>query len=137
MTFFAGCRDKVLEDGDYVLTQGTVLRDDCGLASGGQFATGTMRRTGYAVYFTLDQPAVRLSGSYRTSLEEFYLDGSLTNFSSTIRGNSCLLDVVEFHIDGVDTDERSFTGTLSMSTTTRQNDDCVCKLWFEFDAQRR
>lgn len=132
----AGCRLHTLEDGDYVITPTEIIRDDCGLAGMDLLGTATLRTEGNLVYLTLAKPALRLAGTYRFNLEEITMDGSISNFSTSLRGRECLLDNVQFHMDTNTTSTRTFSGQMSISYEARQPDDCVCKFWFQFDASR-
>lgn len=134
----AGCRVHTLDDGPYAFTLGEILRDDCALAAGGGVVTGgTLRTEGHLVSFSLDEPELRLVGTYRSGLEEMTLDGSLSNYSRTLRGRECLVDVVTFHLDTVTTNEGAFTGAMSINYEARQPDECTCRFWFKLDAARR
>ena len=138
LLLLAGCRVHTLEDGPYTFTLGEVLRDDCGLAStGGVLTTGTLRTEGNLVSLNLAQPNLRLVGTYRFSLEEMTLDGTLSNFQTTLRGQACLLDTVALHLDTTTLSPTAFEGSMSISYEARTPDACVCKFWFKFSAQRQ
>lgn len=132
----SGCRVHPLDDGVYSLVPGEILRDDCGLADAGVLGTATLRTEGNEVSLSLSRPELRLVGIYRYSVEEMTLDGTLTNYSAVLRGRDCLLDTVDFHVDTVTTNASSFTGALSINYNARQPDECACKFWFKFAAQR-
>lgn len=131
-----GCRLHTLEDGDYVLTPTEIIRDDCGLAGTDLLGPATLRTEGNLVYLTLAKPSLRLVGTYRFNLEEITMDGSISNYSTTLRGRECLLDNVQFHMDTSTTSTRTFTGQMSINFEARQPDECVCRFWFQFDAAR-
>ena len=133
----AGCRIHDLQDGKYALTPTEILRDDCSLAQQGILGTALLRTEGNLVTLTLSQPDLRLVGTYRFSTEEMTLDGTLSNFSTQIRGRECLLDTVNFHVDTFTNGPTTFHGAMSINYEARQPDECVCKYWFKFDAQRQ
>jgi hypothetical protein len=132
----AGCRLHTLEDGEYGITPTEIIRDDCGLTGQDLLGPATLRTEGNLVTLTLAKPSLRLVGTYRFSTEEMTMDGSISNFSTALRGRECLLDNVQFHVDTSTTSARSFTGQMSISFEARQPDECVCKYWFQFDATR-
>ena len=84
----------------------------------------------------LSKPGLRLVGTYRFSVEEMTLDGTLSNTPAMLRGRECLLDTVAFHVDTQTTGPNAFTGAMSISYEARQPDECVCRYWFKFSAQR-
>jgi hypothetical protein len=133
---FSGCRTHTLEDGDFVITPSEIIRDDCGLAGMDLLGTATLRTEGNLVYLTLAKPALRLVGTYRFSTEEMTMDGSISNFSTSLRGRECLLDNVQFHVDTNTTSATTFAGQMSINYEARQPDECVCKFWFKFNASR-
>ena len=133
----AGCRIHTLEDGVYTLTPGEILRDDCGLATADVLGAATLRTEGNEVSLTLSRPELRLVGIYRFSVEEMTLDGTISNFSSVLRGRECLLDTVNFHVDTLTTSPTTFSGAMSINYDARVPDECVCKFWFKYTAQRQ
>ncbi len=133
----AGCRDHALEDGAYALTPGAVLRDDCALAGTLAVGPGRLRTVGHQVSLALEQPDLRLTGSYRYGVESFFLDGSLVQTSATLGGRECALDTVSVHVDGSTVDPAAFTGTMAMHFDSARADACVCRYWFEFSAARQ
>ena len=133
----AGCRVHTLEDGVYVITPGEILRDDCGLASADVLGTATLRTEGNEVSLTLSRPELRLVGIYRFSVEEMTLDGTISNFPAVLRGRECLLDTVNFHVDTLTSSPTSFSGAMSINYDARVPDECVCKFWFKYTAQRQ
>lgn len=138
LVLLGGCRVHTLDDGPYTFTLGEILRDDCALAaSGGVVPGGTLRTEGHLVSLALDEPELRLVGTYRSGLEEMTLDGSLSNSSRTLRGRECLVDNVTFHLDTVTTSQSTFTGAMSVNYEARQPDECTCRFWFKLDAARR
>lgn len=132
-----GCRVHSLDDGVYAIVPGEILRDDCGLATADVLGAATLRTEGNLVTLSLARPELRLVGTYRFSVEEMTLDGTLSNFSAVLRGRECLLDTVNFHMDTVTSSPTSFTGAMSINYDARQPDECVCKFWFRFEAQRQ
>ena len=76
-------------------------------------------------------------GTYRFSVEEMTLDGTLSNYEAVLRNRTCLLDTVNFHVDTLTTSATSFTGAMSINYEARQPDECVCKYWFKFIATRQ
>lgn len=133
-----GCRVHTLDDGPYTFTLGEILRDDCSLAGGGGVVPGgTLRTEGHLVSIALDDPDLRLVGTYRSGLEEMTLDGSLSNYSRNLRGRECLLDTVSFHLDTVTTNDSAFTGAMSVNYEARQPDECTCRFWFKLNATKR
>ena len=132
-----GCRIHTLDDGVYALVPGEILRDDCGLASAGVLGTATLRTEGNLVTLTLSKPELRLVGTYRFSTEEMTLDGTLSNSAAVLRGRECLLDTVNFHLDTLTTSPSSFTGAMSINYDARVPDECVCRFWFKYTAQRQ
>jgi hypothetical protein len=133
----AGCRVHTLEDAPYTFTLGEVLRDDCGLATtGGVVPGGTLRTEGNQVSLALRSPDLRLVGMYLDSDERFTMDGSLSNYTTVLRGQECLLDTVAFHLDATDTSATTFDGTMSINYAARAADRCVCQFWFKFSATR-
>lgn len=133
----SGCRVHTLDDGVYAFVTGEILRDDCGLAGTGVLGTATLRTEGNLVTLSLGQPDLRLVGTYRFSTEEMTLDGTLSNYPATLRGRECLVDTVNFHVDTVTTSNTSFTGAMSINYEARQPDECVCRFWFKFTANRQ
>jgi hypothetical protein len=132
----AGCRIHELEDGEFTITPTEILRDECGLATQDVLGRATLRTEGNLVTLTLAKPALRLVGTYRFGLEEMTMDGTLSNFSTVLRGRECLLDTVNFHVDTVTTSPRTFSGAMSINYEARQPDECVCRYWFKYDAAR-
>ena len=130
----SACRVHTLEDGPYAFVPTEILRDDCALAGQGVIGAATLRTEGNLVNLTLAKPELRLVGTYRFSVEEMTLDGTLTNFQAVLRGRECLLDTVNFHVDTVTSSPTSFSGSMSINYEARQPDECVCKYWFKFDA---
>lgn len=131
------CRVHPLDDGVYDITVGEILRDDCALATAGVLGAATLRTEGNQVTLALARPELSLVGTYRFSVEEMTLDGTLSNYSAVLRGRECLLDTVNFHVDTLTTSASSFTGAMSINYDARQPDECVCKFWFKFAAQRQ
>lgn len=141
ITLFLSCvlscgRIHVLEDGSYTLTVTQVLRDDCALNGQTVLGPGTLSTAGDAVGLAFSLPEARLAGTYRTSVEEMTLDGTIANFATLVRGQECLLDFVTLHLDTVTIDSTHFGGTMSITYYAPQADACVCKYWFDFDAAR-
>lgn len=133
----AGCRVHTLEDGPYTFTLGEILRDDCGLAAtGGVVTGGTLTTVGHQVNLALTKPDLRLVGTYLYSVEQFTMDGSLSNYTTTLRGQECLLDTVTFHLDATETSATTFNGAMSVSYASRAADRCVCQFWFKYTAAR-
>jgi hypothetical protein len=133
----SGCgRVHLLEDGQYALTPTQVLRDDCGLASQGLLEQATLVTAGDSVTMRFTAPASQLAGTYRISVEQMTLDGTIANYATVVRGEACLLDFVTLHLDTVTTDATHFTGAMSVTYYAPQADACVCKLWFDFTAAR-
>lgn len=132
----AGCRDHLLEDGDYAFSVTEVLRDDCGLAGTEVLGPATLRTEGNLVSLSLTRPELRLVGTYRSGLEELTVDGNLTNVTAVLRGRECLLDTVTLHLDGRALDPGAFAGAVAISWEARQPDECVCKYWFRYEARR-
>jgi hypothetical protein len=133
----SACRVHTLEDGPYAFVVTEVLRDDCALDGTGVIGVATLRTEGNLVTLNLAKPALRLVGTYRFSVEEMTLDGSLSNFSAILRGRECLLDTVNLHVDTATTSPTTFSGSMSINYEARQPDECVCKYWFKFDATRQ
>lgn len=125
-----------LEDGAYTLATTEVLRDDCGLERQQLLSVGTLSTAGHAVSLAFEVPEARLMGTYRTSVEEMTLDGTIANFSTVVRGQECLLDFVTLHVDTVTVDAGAFRGTMSVRYYAPQADACVCKYWYNFEAVR-
>ncbi len=139
LLMMSGCRVHTLDDGAYDFTLGEILRDDCGLAAtaGAVPPGGTLRTEGNLTNFALTQPELRLIGTYRYSVEELTMDGSLSNYSTVLRGQECLVDTVAFHLDATTVDASSFTGAMSINYEARQPDACTCRFWFKFSAKRK
>ncbi len=133
----SGCRVHTLDDGAYAFLPTEILRDDCALDGTGAIGTATLRTEGNLVTLSLAKPELRLVGTYRFSVEEMTLDGTLTNFEAVLRGRDCLLDTVNLHVDTVTTSASTFSGSMSINYEARQPDECVCKYWFKFDATRQ
>ena len=136
LLFTAGCRVHDLTDGVYVITPTEILKDDCGLAGEDQLGPATLRTEGNLVTLALAKPGLRLVGTYRFSLEEMTMDGTLSNFPAVLRGRECLLDSVNMHMDTVSTGPTTFSGAVSINYEARQPDECVCRFWFKFDARQ-
>ena len=132
----SGCRIHDLQDGTYAFTPTEILRDDCGLGQRG-VGNALLRTEGHLVTLTFSEPELRLVGTYRFSTEEMTLDGTISNLSTQLRGRECFVDIVNFHVDTVTTSPTTFNGAMSINYEARQPDECVCKYWFKFDAQRR
>lgn len=137
LLLLGGCRVHTLEDGEYVLVPSEILRDDCGLASEDLLGAATLRTEGNLVTLSLAKPGLRLVGTYRFSLEEMTMDGTLSNTPFMLRGRECLLDNVSYHVDTETSSPTTFSGSMSINYDTRSPDECVCKYWFKFDARRR
>ena len=133
----SGCRIHTLDDGLYSFVATEVLRDDCSLDGTGVIGTATLRTEGNEVSLSLAKPELRLVGTYRFSVEEMTLDGTLSNYEAVLRSRTCLLDTVNFHVDTVTTSATGFTGAMSINYEARQPDECVCKYWFKFTATRQ
>lgn len=133
----SGCRVHTLDDGPYAFVTTEVLRDDCALDGTGVVGLATLRTEGNLVTLTLAKPELRLVGTYRFSVEEMTLDGTLSNYPAVLRGRECLLDTVNLHVDTVTTSPTGFTGSMSINYEARQPDECVCKYWFKFTATRQ
>lgn len=133
-TCLEGCRVHELADGDYSFAVTSVLRDECGLAAQTVLGTATLVSTGNVVNLTFTKPDVRLAGIYKDGVEQMVLDGALTNYETTVRGQTCLLDSLGLHTDTVTVDPKAFTGTMALSYDARVPDSCVCKFWFEYRA---
>jgi hypothetical protein len=129
-------RVHVLEDGSYGFSVRRVLRDDCGLESQITLSPAVLSTAGQRVTLDFSSPEARLAGTYRTSIEEMTLDGTIANSSTVVRGQECLLDFVTLHLDTVTVDAARFRGTMSITYYAPQLDACVCKYWFDFDASR-
>jgi hypothetical protein len=136
-TGLEGCRVHELSDGEYAFAVSTVLRDECGLAGQSVLGAATLVSTGNVVNLTFAQPDVRLAGIYKDGVEQMVLDGALTNYETTVKGQTCLLDSLGLHTDTVTVDPTSFTGTMAMTYDTRVPDSCVCKFWFEYRATHK
>lgn len=132
-----GCRDHVLDDGAYALSVGAALRDDCGLAGTVPFGPARLRTDGHQVSLTLEQPELRLMGSYRSNVEAFYADGSLSKTAAVLAGRECVVDTVSFHVEAETVSDTAFTGTMAVAWDTAQPETCVCRYWFEFSAARQ
>ena len=126
-----------LENGEYLLVPTETLRDDCGLAGEDVLGPATLRTEGNLVTLNLSRPGLRLVGTYRFSLEEMTMDGTLSNTPFVLRGQECLLDSVSYHLDTQTSSPTTFSGAMSISYEARSPDACACKYWFKFDARRR
>lgn len=133
----AGCRDHVLDDGPYAFTVGAALRDDCGVAGSFRVGLGTLRTDGHQVSLTLAEPELRLMGSYRSNVEAFYADGSLSKSAAVLGGRECVVDTVSFRVEAQTLSDTGFTGTMAVNWDTAQPEACVCRYWFEFLAERQ
>jgi hypothetical protein len=133
----AGCRDHVLDDGPYALAVGAALRDDCGAAGSFRVGPATLRTDGHQVSLTLAEPELRLMGSYRSNVEAFYADGSLSKTAATLAGRECVVDTVSFRVEAEMVSDTSFAGTMAVAWDTAQPEACVCRYWFEFTAARQ
>lgn len=133
----AGCRDHVLDDGAYAFTVGAALRDDCGLAGSLPVGPGLLRTDGHQVSLSLSQPELRLMGSYRSNVEAFYADGSLSKTAAVLAGRECVVDTVSFRVEAETVSDTAFTGTMAIAWDTAQPEACVCRYWFEFAAARQ
>ena len=136
-TLLLSCgRVHVLQDGAYALTVTQVLRDDCALNGQTVLGDGTLVTAGHSVTMAFTLPEARLAGTYRTSVEEMTLDGTVSNYVTVVRGQECLLDFLTLHLDTVTIDATRFRGTMSIAYYAPQADACVCKYWFDFEATR-
>lgn len=133
----SGCRVHTLEDGVYELVPSEILRDDCGLSNEDVLGPATLRTEGNLVTLSLARPGLRLVGTYRFSLEEMTMDGTLSNTPFVLRGRECLLDSVSYHVDTRTSSPTTFSGAMSISYDARSPGECVCQYWFKFDARRR
>jgi hypothetical protein len=133
----SGCRYHVAEDGDWALTPTGVLRDDCGLDGTDPVGALTLRTEGHQVSLALARPGLTLQGTYRYGTEDLTADGVVVNYPTTVNGRACLLETAAFHLDATASSPTAMRGTMSIAYETRQDDACVCRYWFSFDAQRR
>lgn len=129
-------RVHVLEDGTYAFSVTRVLRDECDLEHQTVLGPGTLATAGHSVSLSFTTPEARLAGTYRTSVEEMTLDGTIANYATAVHGQACLLDFVTLHLDTSTLDARRFEGTMSIRYDTAQLDACVCAFWFDFVAIR-
>lgn len=121
-----GC-GRDLSNGAYVLTQtGTAREDTCGLlAADGSLPGIWLMRTGDEVkldfeLFGPDHP-VRMIGRFKQPLEgepeEFSADGSVSDVAIGVKGNSCIVDFGQIHLDAMIPEGQAerFEGTLTIS----------------------
>ncbi len=133
----AGCRTHPLEDGTFTFAEtGTPLRDDCALAGQGVLGTGSLTTTGHLLRLLLDRPPGTLTGTYRYNLEEMVLDGTVTSYTTQVRGVSCLVEQALLHTETVTEDAEHFTGTMQLTYDSRLPDTCSCQYWYTYRATR-
>ena len=131
------CRIHDLLDGVYTLQLTEVLRDDCAMANApGVIGTATLKTNGHNVLLDYSFLQTRLLGTYLSQTEKMTADGTAVNVSTTVRARQCLLDTVVVHLDGETESPTRMSGAMSIQFDTRSPDECVCKLWFKFDATR-
>lgn len=136
------------EEGGYVFQSEDVVRDDCGLLSAaGPLYQAELRLSGHLVELHAQPPAgapadfrqheMLLVGQYLSGLEEFRVDGSASNVTSTLpTGRVCALDQVTVHIDAVTDTPTTFHGTLNVRYDARTSDACACELSTHYRAEK-
>jgi hypothetical protein len=132
----SGCLPYAQDSGDYVFTPVEIYRDDCGLAaaSGDQF-TGTLQITGRVVRLDFSLLDSQLIGYIlEGSGDDFAIDGSVVNAVAEVRGQECLLDQVDLHLEGTTRCQTQFDGELRVRYEAERSDACVCELWLRYEA---
>lgn len=132
----AGCRTHPLEDGTFSFAETGSLRDDCGLAGQGVLGTGALVTQGHLLTLALSKPPGTLNGTYRYNLEQMVLDGTVSNYETTVRGAACLALEVTVHTETQTVDAEHFTGTMQLTYDSRVPDTCSCQYWFTYTATR-
>lgn len=138
-TLVCGCRVHTLLDGNYQFEVTEVLENDCELMSppAGVQSAGVLRTEGHWVGLRFTEPDLQLVGTYLSGVEALTLDGSLSHFPAQLRGRSCVLDTVTFHLDGTTVDAQTFEGAMAVNYEARQPDECTCRYWFKYRATSR
>ncbi|MBZ4417045.1 hypothetical protein K8638_11160 [Myxococcus sp. RHST-1-4] len=132
----SGCLPYAQEQGDYVFDPVEIYRDECGLAeSNREQLRGTLQITGRVVRLDFDLLDSELIGYFLDEGEDFSIDGSVVNASTQVRGQECLLDQVNLHLEGTTQCETQFDGVLRVRYEAQQRPDaCVCELWMRYEA---
>ncbi|HXX30610.1 MAG TPA: hypothetical protein VEJ89_07825 [Myxococcaceae bacterium] len=132
-----------LESGEYALTStpADVLRDDCGLASGGAIAIqtafesfGDYVRLAYIQHADSTCLPVQLVGYYQFNTQQFYADGTASN--PVLPGNAevCQLNFVSVHLVASSTTSSTFGGVLTINYVAASPVSCNCQLWLSYSA---
>lgn len=136
------------EEGAYVFQAEELLRDDCGLLGGaGPLYQAGLRLSGHLVELRTQplpgapadfrQYEMLLVGQYLSGLEEFRVDGSVSNVTSTLpSGRACLLELVTLHMDAVTDTPTAFHGVLTVRYDARASDACSCELSAHYRAEK-
>lgn len=131
----ASCGAHMQKSGTYVFTAQEILRDDCGvLASSTALGTGTLMVRGESVTLEYAPLAMQLQGFFEEASDDFYLDGTAANVTATLRGATCVVDLVSVHLDGSSVSASAFTGAMR-TTYDAATPSCTCELWALFRAE--
>lgn len=76
---------------------------------------------------------IHLDGYFRSSLEEFRLDGSAANLPVLANGGECLVNLIQVHLDATTQSPQEFAGTARVNYENR-NGACLCELWARYRA---
>nr|WP_217439998.1 MULTISPECIES: hypothetical protein [unclassified Myxococcus] len=132
----SGCLPFNQDPGDYQFTPVEVFRDECGLypANQDQFH-GTLQVTGRVVRLDFGLLDTQLIGYFLAEGDDFSIDGTIVNASAMVRGQECLLDEANIHIDATTQCGTRFDGVMRVRYQTDQRPtDCACELWMRFEA---
>lgn len=130
--------------GTYAITLNSngIIRDECNLSQIlGVRWEGTFYFTGDIAWLQMDDLlyGTQLVGGYLYGVEQFKLDGTVSNVIGSInRGDGrglvdCLLDSVATNFNATTDKPNQFHGTVRVKYEST-NPSCICELWAEYQA---
>ncbi len=125
------------KEGAYALSVTEILRDGCNLQNTlGMTFEGTLYLAGNIAWFQLDDAlfGMQLRGNFKENIEQFHLDGSVSNILTPVQGTSCLLDEILIHLEAVTDDANNFHGAIRLRYVSLLNSNCLCELWANYRA---
>src|SRR5258708_36002101 len=114
-------------EGAYALFVTEILRDGCNLQSTlGMTFEGTLYLAGNIAWFQLDDAlfGMQLRGNFKENIEQFHLDGSVSNMLTPLRAATCLLDETFIHLAAITDAAHNFHDAIRLTSVSHLNSNC-------------
>jgi hypothetical protein len=133
----AGCGVRDLEQGRYAFIATADTVDDCEVLSSPEALwDGQLSHASDTVRLQYDLLPSRLTGLFKEASSAFMVSGSGAEVEQTLRGQSCLLDLVTVVLEGEPLSRTAFEGQLRVDFLAENRPECTCRLVTRYRADR-